>query len=102
MRGHEVAQKVDVPTRRPSPMRRLWTVETDVLLDDVPVGDARAAHQLRVTPAIDPISRFGAALERGIQLPRFSLEEGLGLAIVGIENDRQIEPEPAIHVLDAS
>ena len=82
-------------------MRRLGVIETDVLLHEVAIRDGRPTRQLSVAPAIEPIARTGAALERWIELPGFSLEERLGLVIVRVEDDRQIESEPTVHVLDA-
>ena len=45
--------------------------------------------------------RTGAPLERWINPSGFSLEERLRLAIVRVEDDHQLEPEPKINVLGA-
>src|SRR5205823_3812507 len=91
IRGHELAEKVDVPRHRRSSMRRLGSIETDVLLHEVAIRDARPTRQLSVAPTIQSIARTGAALVRRIELARFSLEECFGLGIVRVEDDMQIE-----------
>lgn len=88
IRGHEIAEEVDVPARRHSPVLRLGAIDTDVLLHEISTCNLHAARQLRVTPAIEAISRSGAAFVPWIKPSGFSLEERLGLAIVRVEDDR--------------
>src|SRR5262245_25108919 len=75
LRGHEVAQEVDVPADRHACVRRLGTVEAHELPHDIPIRDAHSARQLSVPPAIQPIARARAALVRRIKFPGFPIEE---------------------------
>src|SRR5438552_10135657 len=60
IRGYEIAEKVDVPVHRRSPVRRLGVIETHVLLHEVSIRDGRPTRQLSVAPAIEPIARTRA------------------------------------------
>src|SRR5262249_18585496 len=68
------------------------------LLHEIAVSDARSMRELSLAPAIQAVSRTGAPLERRIKPPGLALEERLGLGIVRIETDRQIEPESTLNV----
>src|SRR4030095_16333172 len=96
IRGHEIAEEVNVPVHRRPPVRRFGAIEAHVLPHEIAICDARPTRQLSFAPAIEPISGAGSTLERWVQPPSFPLEERLGVTIVRVEDHAPIEPEPTV------
>ena len=73
-------------------------VQGDRLPHEVPVGDLPATAQLLLAPAVQPVPGSRLALEAGLDLRGLSLDEGLGLRVARVVDDRQVKAQAAVEV----